>query len=85
MDGQVPSAIAGSMGKEKKPFTYLPGGLDFSEIRSPKMAKRLAKHQANIAKVGSIAKLTPKVSMVDHVHVELLMIKYHVLLWSGEN
>ena len=50
---QVPSAIAGSMGKEKKPFTYLPGGLDFSEIRSPKMAKRLAKHQANIAKVGT--------------------------------
>ena len=39
MDQQVPSAIAGSMGKEKKPFTYLPGGLDFSEIRSPKMAK----------------------------------------------
>ena len=55
MDQQrVPSAIAGSMGKEKKPFTYLPGGLDFSEIRSPKMAKRLAKHQANIAKVGRI-------------------------------
>ena len=51
MEQQVPSAIAGSMGKEKKPFTYLPGGLDFSEIRSPKMAKRLAKHQANIAKV----------------------------------
>ena len=50
---QVPSAIAGSMGKEKKPFTYLPGGLDFSEIRSPKMAKRLAKHQANISKVGN--------------------------------
>lgn len=53
---QVPSAIAGSMGKEKKPFTYLPGGLDFSEIRSPKMAKRLAKHQANIAKVGMKAR-----------------------------
>ena len=53
MEQQVPSAIAGSMGKEKKPFTYLPGGLDFSEIRSPKMAKRLAKHQANMAKVGS--------------------------------
>ncbi len=44
----LPSALVGSMGREKKPFTYLPGGLDFSEIRSPKMAKRLARHQANI-------------------------------------
>ena len=62
---QVPSAIAGSMGKEKKPFTYLPGGLDFSEIRSPKMAKRLAKHQANIAKVGSKSDLGLKGSKVN--------------------
>ena len=48
---QVPSALATSMTKDKKPFTYLPGGLDFSEIRSPSMAKRLAKHQATIIKV----------------------------------
>ena len=51
----VPDAIVGSMvrqPKDKKPFTYLPGGLDLSEIRSPKMAKRLAKHQANIVQVG---------------------------------
>ncbi len=47
----MPSALAGSMAREKKPFTYLPGGLDFSEIRSPKMAKRLARHQANIVRV----------------------------------
>ena len=51
MEQQIPDALVSSMGKEKKPFTYLPGGLDFSEIRSPKMAKRLAKHQAMIAKV----------------------------------
>ena len=50
---QVPSALATSMTKDKKPFTYLPGGLDFSEIRSPRMAKRLAKHQATIIKVHS--------------------------------
>eukprot|EP00095_Tigriopus_kingsejongensis_P003955 snap_masked-scaffold79_size400133-processed-gene-1.8 protein:Tk03955 transcript:snap_masked-scaffold79_size400133-processed-gene-1.8-mRNA-1 annotation:"autotransporter adhesin aae" len=46
----VPAKLAGSMAKDKKPFTYLPGGLDFSEIKSPRMAKRLARHQENIAK-----------------------------------
>jgi hypothetical protein len=46
MEQVIPSKLAGSMmGKDKKPFTYLPGGLDLSEIRSPKMAKRLARHQ----------------------------------------
>ena len=54
MEQQIPDALVSSMGKEKKPFTYLPGGLDFSEIRSPKMAKRLAKHQAMMVKVGVI-------------------------------
>ena len=29
---------------EKKPFTYLPGGIDFSELKSPKMQKRINKH-----------------------------------------
>jgi hypothetical protein len=43
----VPAALQNAMNgpQDTKPFTYLPGGLDFSEIRSPKMAKRLAKHQ----------------------------------------
>lgn len=40
----VPSALATSMGREKKPFTYLPGGIDFSELKSPKMQKRINKH-----------------------------------------
>lgn len=29
------------MTKDKKPFTYTPGGLDLSEIRSPRMARRI--------------------------------------------
>ncbi|WP_407809596.1 hypothetical protein, partial [Staphylococcus aureus] len=28
--------------KDKKPFTYTPGGLDLSQIRSPRMQKRIA-------------------------------------------
>ncbi|XP_065568449.1 uncharacterized protein LOC136032182 isoform X2 [Artemia franciscana] len=39
-----PSAISGSMMRDKKPFTYTPGGLDLSEIRSPRMAKRISKN-----------------------------------------
>lgn len=57
---EVPAALAGSMAREKKPFTYLPGGLDFSEIRSPRMAKRIARHQANLAKV-QLARLLTRV------------------------
>eukprot|EP00093_Oithona_nana_P002070 02070.XXX_29100_32832_1 [CDS] Oithona nana genome sequencing. len=44
MNGNVPSALSTSMGMEKKPFTYLPGGIDFSELKSPKMQKRIHKH-----------------------------------------
>ncbi len=45
----LPAAIAStSMAAErsggKKPFTYLPGGIDFSELKSPKMQKRINKH-----------------------------------------
>ena len=44
----VPAALRSAMNgpQESKPFTYLPGGLDFSELRSPKMAKRLGKQQS---------------------------------------
>ena len=44
MNGNVPAALTSSMGMEKKPFTYLPGGFDFSELKSPKMQKRIHKH-----------------------------------------
>ena len=43
-NGNVPAALSTSMGMEKKPFTYLPGGIDFSELKSPKMQKRINKH-----------------------------------------
>lgn len=33
------------MTKDKKPFTYTPGGLDLSQIRTPSMARRLNKQQ----------------------------------------
>ncbi|GBO99589.1 hypothetical protein EVAR_732_1 [Eumeta japonica] len=39
-----PSAIQNAMGRERKPFTYTPGGLDLSEIKSERMARRLMRN-----------------------------------------
>lgn len=39
---EPPPAIQNAMlTKDKKPFTYTPGGIDLSEIRSPKMQRRI--------------------------------------------
>lgn len=32
------------MTKDKKPFTYTPGGIDLSQIKSPRMAKRISRN-----------------------------------------
>ncbi|KAI8437521.1 hypothetical protein MSG28_011827 [Choristoneura fumiferana] len=42
-----PSALAGAMGRERKPFSYLPGGLDLSQIKSERMAQRLKRNAMN--------------------------------------
>lgn len=44
-----PSAIQNAMmTKDKKPFTYTPGGIDFlAEIRSPRMQRRISKNAAD--------------------------------------
>ena len=42
MMATLPPAIAGSgAGGGKKPFSYCPGGIDFSELKSPKIARRI--------------------------------------------
>ncbi|XP_076372855.1 uncharacterized protein LOC143257701 [Tachypleus tridentatus] len=41
----LPSKLYGTLKKDKKPFTYTPGGIDLSEIRSPRMAKRIIANQ----------------------------------------
>jgi hypothetical protein len=39
---EPPAAIQNAMmTKDKKPFTYTPGGLDLNEIRSPRMQRRI--------------------------------------------
>lgn len=42
-----PSALAGAMSRERKPFTYTPGGIDLSEIKSERMAQRLMRNAMN--------------------------------------
>ncbi|XP_067621323.1 uncharacterized protein [Eurosta solidaginis] len=42
---EAPACVQNAMGtKDKKPFTYTPGGLDLSQIKSERMAKRLARN-----------------------------------------
>ena len=55
-DKGPPMALASAMGKDKKPFTYTPGGIDLSEIKSPRMAKRL---QMNAASEGITSEPKP--------------------------
>ncbi|KAF5270529.1 hypothetical protein FQR65_LT05427 [Abscondita terminalis] len=43
--------------KDKKPFTYTPGGIDLSEIRSPRMARRLERNAMNEG-VSSVPQMT---------------------------
>ncbi|XP_032597773.1 putative uncharacterized protein DDB_G0271606 isoform X1 [Drosophila grimshawi] len=42
---EAPACVQNAMmTKDKKPFTYTPGGIDLSQIRSERMAKRLARN-----------------------------------------
>lgn len=44
---EPPACIQNAMmTKDKKPFTYTPGGLDLSQIRTPSMARRLARQKS---------------------------------------
>lgn len=42
-----PSALNSAMNRDRKPFTYTPGGLDLSEIKSQRMAQRLMRNAMN--------------------------------------
>jgi len=52
----VPAAISSSGGVgTKKPFTYCPGGINFNELKSPRMARRIAKHQSQMENTQTLA------------------------------
>ncbi|XP_031619249.1 uncharacterized protein LOC116338259 [Contarinia nasturtii] len=42
---EMPSCVQNAMmTKDKKPFTYTPGGIDLSQIKSPRMAQRISRN-----------------------------------------
>jgi hypothetical protein len=55
---EAPACVQNAMmTKDKKPFTYTPGGIDLSQIKSPRMAKRVQKNALSEGVTGP-----PKVS-----------------------
>ncbi|KAG5886156.1 hypothetical protein JTB14_024837 [Gonioctena quinquepunctata] len=46
------------MTKDKKPFTYTPGGINLSEVKSPRMARRIEQN-AHLAGAGDFPKPQP--------------------------
>ncbi|CAG9767438.1 unnamed protein product [Ceutorhynchus assimilis] len=46
------------MTKDKKPFTYTPGGIDLSEVRSPRMQRRIERN-ANLGGVSDVPRPPP--------------------------
>ncbi|CAN8020568.1 unnamed protein product, partial [Ixodes persulcatus] len=48
----LPPQLHGTLGKDKKPFTYTPGGLDLSEIKSPRIQRRIEARQQAAAAQG---------------------------------
>lgn len=59
---EAPACVQNAMmNKDKKPFTYTPGGIDLSQIKSERMARRLARN-AQAEGVGGGAKSAPIIS-----------------------
>lgn len=45
LQNEPPACVQNAMmTKDKKPFTYTPGGIDLSQIKSPRMAKRISRN-----------------------------------------
>ena len=71
----LPPAIMNSGSGTKKPFSYCPGGIDFSELKSPKIARRIAKHQAGMNEPSSTL---PTPQKVNFVSVMMIVLMNHV-------
>ena len=64
--GAVPTPLVATMAAKNggsgsdKPFTYCPGGVDFSELKSPKMSRRIARNQEQGAAAANQRQVTEK-------------------------
>ena len=70
----------------KKPFSYCPGGINFSELKtkSPSMARRLEKHQEHMSSPPSQpANLRPSApSPVNQQMVNPLIFHTKIVFWQ---
>lgn len=72
---EMPSCVQNAMmTKDKKPFTYTPGGIDLSQIKSPRMAQRISRN-ANMEGVTN----QPKPSPLAQVSIKLILDQHHNL------
>lgn len=61
---EMPSCVQNAMmTKDKKPFTYTPCGIDLSQIKSPRMAKRIQRN-ANMEGVTNQPKPSPLAQVI---------------------
>lgn len=61
---EAPACVQNAMmTKDKKPFTYTPGGIDLSQIKSPRMAKRISRN-ANMEGCSGQPKMSPLAQVI---------------------
>ncbi|KAJ9597373.1 hypothetical protein L9F63_011762, partial [Diploptera punctata] len=80
---EPPAAIQNAMmTKDKKPFTYTPGGLDLSQIRSPRMQRRITRN-ANAEGVGEHPQHSFHKSHIHAITIQKLHLMHcHIFLYD---
>lgn len=64
LPAEPPACVQNAMlTKDKKPFTYTPGGIDLSQIKSPRMAQRLERNKNSEGVTNQ--QRSPQVSIFD--------------------
>uniref|UniRef100_A0A1I8Q5P7 Uncharacterized protein n=1 Tax=Stomoxys calcitrans TaxID=35570 RepID=A0A1I8Q5P7_STOCA len=61
---EAPACVQNAMNRDKKPFTYTPGGIDLSQIKSERMAKRLARNACAEGAAGKSQQNRPVVTPI---------------------
>ncbi|EAA10227.4 AGAP008812-PA [Anopheles gambiae str. PEST] len=65
LPAEPPACVQNAMmRRDKQPFTYTPGGIDLSQIKSPRMAKRISRN-ANSEGVTGQPKVSPLAQVMD--------------------
>lgn len=85
MQPEMPACVQNAMMKDKKPFTYTPGGIDLSQIKSPRMARRIERNAncegvTNQPKVSPLAQVTSLFGVRRRLTLYLINGKYFFLL-----